>query len=177
MLLSPGRDVAVSFWLPGRWWRLAARMLAFLVVFLLAVLVPSVVLSHLFEVDVVPALAVMGAVVAVVTVALASVDSRAHRGRGPQTGAGMVSITGLASRSGTAWGSDALSPRRAASLGQGAQRRALRPRCVASARPAVQRNGFRTGPGARAPRPHASGRCPAGRQDALTSVRYLGDSS
>jgi hypothetical protein len=79
-------------------------MLAFLVVFFLAVLVPSVVLSLVFEVEVVPALAVMGVVVALVTVALAWVDSRAHRGRCPKRVPGMASITGLASRSVTAWG-------------------------------------------------------------------------
>ncbi len=102
VLLSPSRDVAVSFRLPGRWWRLAARMLAVFVVFFLAGLLASVVLWLVFEVDVVPALVVLGVVVALVIVALAWLDRRAHRGRGPKRVPGMVSITGLASHSGTA---------------------------------------------------------------------------
>ncbi|MBW3575886.1 MAG: hypothetical protein KY450_13790, partial [Actinobacteria bacterium] len=102
VLLSPGRDVAVSFWLPERWWRLAARMLVFFLVFVLAVLLSSAVLWLVFEVDVVPALVVVGVVIALLTAALAWVDRRAHRGRGPKRVPGMVSITGLASHSGTA---------------------------------------------------------------------------
>jgi hypothetical protein len=58
----------------------------------------------LFWVDVVAVMAVVWVLVVPVTVAIAWVDRRAHRGSGPTRAPGMVSITGLASRSGTAWG-------------------------------------------------------------------------
>ncbi|HEV2810868.1 MAG TPA: hypothetical protein VGV93_10800 [Acidimicrobiales bacterium] len=101
-VLSPRRDLAVSFWLPGRWWRLAARMLVFFVLFLLGLVLFSAVLWLVFRVDVVPALVVVGVLIVLGIGALARVDRRAHRGRGPKRVPGMVSITGLASHGGTA---------------------------------------------------------------------------
>lgn len=71
----------------------------FLVVFVLAVQLSSAVLWLVFGVDATPALAVMGVVLALMIVALAWLDRRAHRERGPTRVPGMVSITGLASHS------------------------------------------------------------------------------
>lgn len=104
VLLSPGRDVAVSIWLPWRWWQPLARLLTIQVVLTPAALSPSLLLWLYFDVDVVAGMAVTCVLIVLGTVAMACVDARAHRRTAPKRVPGMVSITGLASRSGSPWG-------------------------------------------------------------------------
>ena len=102
VVLSPARDVAVSFWLPGRWRRPAARLLGFVVVALAVLLSSAVVLSLLFGVDVVTVMAVILLMLVPPTVAIARIERRARRRSGPTRVPGMVSITGLVSHSSAA---------------------------------------------------------------------------
>ncbi len=104
VLLSPGRDVAVSMWLPWRWWQPLARLLAIQVVLTPAVLLPSLLLELLFDVDLVAGLVATCVLIVLGTVAMAWVDTRLHRRTAPKRLAGMVSITGLASHSVRPWG-------------------------------------------------------------------------
>ena len=104
VVLSPDRDVALSFWLPWRWWQPFARLVALQVLLVPAVLVPSLVLWLVFDVDLVAGMAVTLVLLVLGMIAVALIDTRAHRRTAPKRHSEMVSITGLASRSGTPWG-------------------------------------------------------------------------
>lgn len=104
VVLSPDRDVALSFWLPWRWWQPFARLVALQVLLVPALLVPSLVLWVVFDVDLLAGMTVTLVLVVLGTIAMAGVDMRLHRRAAPKRIPGKVSITGLASRSGTTWG-------------------------------------------------------------------------
>lgn len=104
VVLSPDRDVAVSFWLPWRWWQPPARLIAVQALLVPALLVPSLALWLVFDVDLVAGMTVTLVLVVLGAITMAGVDRRLHRGVAPTRLPGKVSITGLASRSGTPWG-------------------------------------------------------------------------